>query len=50
MDHGVKCMQPGLDYFHDKFVDDTKHPMPAFKVASLLIPRSHLPFSPGWLG
>ena len=31
-------MQPGLEYFQDKFGDDTKHPMPAFKAARLFSP------------
>ena len=38
MDHGIKCVQPVSDYFHDKFGDDTKYPMPDFKAARLLSP------------
>ena len=38
MDHGIKYVQPGLDYFYDKFGDDIKHTMLAFKAAGLLCP------------
>ena len=38
MEHGVKRVQPGLDYFQDKFGDDSKHSMATFKAVRLLSP------------
>ena len=36
VEHGIKCVQPGLDYFQEKFGEDTKHSMAAFKAARVV--------------
>ena len=36
--HALSCVQSGLDYFNEKFGDDTKSPLNAFKAARYFSP------------
>ena len=36
--HALSCVQSGLDYFNEKFGDDTKSPLNAFKAARYFLP------------
>lgn len=36
--YALQCVQPGIQYFHDKFGDDTQMPLAAFKAARLFSP------------
>ena len=44
--HALSCVQSGLDYFNEKFGDDTKSPLNAFKAARYFSPSKLNEFQP----
>ena len=38
IDYALSCVQPGLQYFHEKFGNDSDHPVAAFKAARVFSP------------